>query len=141
MKNVAPLLASSLVAALVMVSQAAAQTDPSTDCDADPTQPPTPIDDALVDDDAFMTPIGSYKAAGFDASGAEIVAFDAATARVFTINSVTERVDIIDASDPFDPSSRAAYCSTARPPASRCWVAASLQSPTRRTPRPIPAWW
>lgn len=103
MLHLARLLALLVVTSLLAISPAAAQTDPATDCGTDPVQPPAPIDPALFDEDSFAAPIGSYKAAGFDASGAEIVAFDPDTDRIFTVNSVTTQVDVLDASDPTDP--------------------------------------
>ncbi len=101
MKHVVRWFALVMVMALA-VPPATAQTVP--DCGPDPVQPPAPVDPGLFGDDAFATPIGTYKTDGFDGSGAEIVAFDADTARIFTVNSVTERVDVIDASDPSAPA-------------------------------------
>lgn len=101
MPHLARLLTLAVVASLLVAPSALAQT--VADCGTDPVQPPTPVDPAAFDEGSFATPIGSYKAAGFDASGAEIVAFDADTARVFTVNSVTTQVDVLDASDPTDP--------------------------------------
>ncbi len=95
-------LAAALVAPSALARPALAQTNPAEECGADPTQPPVPA--VEQDDDALLAPIGTYKTGGFDGSGAEIVTFDPDTDRVFTVNSVTSRVDVLDASDPADPT-------------------------------------
>jgi hypothetical protein len=96
------LLATTLSLALLIgatvVGTAAAQ--PAPDCGTSTVQPPVPA--TSQPDEAFLTPVGTYRAAGFNQSAAEVVAFDAATQRIFTINGASSRVDVLDASDPRD---------------------------------------
>ncbi len=53
-----------------------------------------------------LTEIGRHTPTnvGFDEGAAEIVAFDAATARLFVVNGSEGTLDVLDASDPTDPS-------------------------------------
>jgi hypothetical protein len=49
-----------------------------------------------------LTPIGTFDAG--DAGSAEIVAFDAGSKRLFLVNAQTSTVDILDASNPKQPT-------------------------------------
>jgi hypothetical protein len=51
-----------------------------------------------------LTKIGEYRTGVFGEGGSEIVAYDAATQRLFSINAANTTVDIIDLSDPTQPS-------------------------------------
>ncbi len=48
--------------------------------------------------------LGTYDTGLFDAQAAEIVAFDADTQRAFVVNGGAKTIDILDFSDPTDPS-------------------------------------
>jgi len=50
-----------------------------------------------------LTAIGRYSA-GLGIEGAEIAAYDPATRRIFSINPILTRVDVLDLSDPSDPT-------------------------------------
>ena len=53
-----------------------------------------------------LKPVGSYQsqAALFDKGAAEIVAYDASTQRIFVVNAQDGTVDVLDGSDPANPS-------------------------------------
>jgi len=51
-----------------------------------------------------LTPIGTFETGVFDEGAAEIVAYDAASERLFVVNSDAVTVDILDVSDPTNPS-------------------------------------
>lgn len=52
-----------------------------------------------------LTPIGRYDASpGNETERAEIAAYDPATRRIFSINPALSRVDVLDISDPSDPT-------------------------------------
>lgn len=57
-------------------------------------------DDAAVK----LSPIGSYEAGVMGKSAAEIVAYHAASQRILTVNAQSGKVDILDASDPTNPT-------------------------------------
>ena len=57
-------------------------------------------DDAAVK----LSPIGSYEAGVMGKSAAEIVAYHAASQRILTVNAQSGKVDILDASDPANPT-------------------------------------
>jgi hypothetical protein len=95
-RTLVALLCLSLLLGATVGGTAAAQTAP--DCGTAAVQPPVPA--IAQDEDALLTPIGTYRADGFDASAAEVVAFDASTQRIFTINGAMRRVDVLDAADP-----------------------------------------
>lgn len=66
------------------------------------------VDDVLersADDAAVkLSPIGSYEAGVMGKSAAEIVAYHAASQRILTVNAQSGKVDILDASDPANPT-------------------------------------
>ncbi len=62
--------------------------------------PETSADDALLSLDV----LGTHRTGQFDQSAAEIVAFDPGTDRTFVVNANSGRVDVLDASDPTDPT-------------------------------------
>ena len=62
--------------------------------------PSTSADDAAISLDV----LGTHRTGQFDQSAAEIVAFDPATARAFVVNANSGSVDVLDASDPTDPT-------------------------------------
>lgn len=51
-----------------------------------------------------LTPIGTYESGQFDASAAEIVAHDPDTQRLFVVNALEGAVDILDITDPTNPT-------------------------------------
>ena len=51
-----------------------------------------------------LTPIGLFDTGIFDDSAAEIPAFDAASQRLFVTNSANSTIDVLDLSDPSNPS-------------------------------------
>ena len=53
-----------------------------------------------------LKPVGRYQSqtAGFDKGAAEIVAYDATTQRIFVVNSQDGTVDVLDGSNPANPS-------------------------------------
>jgi len=53
-----------------------------------------------------LKPVGRYQSqtAGFDKGAAEIVAYDTATRRIFVVNAQDGTVDVLDGSDPANPS-------------------------------------
>jgi predicted extracellular nuclease/2',3'-cyclic-nucleotide 2'-phosphodiesterase (5'-nucleotidase family) len=51
-----------------------------------------------------LNPIGTFETGVFDEGAAEIVSYDAATERLFVINSDAVTVDILDVSDPTNPT-------------------------------------
>ncbi|MBX2822188.1 MAG: choice-of-anchor I family protein [Rhodothermaceae bacterium] len=52
----------------------------------------------------LLRKIGSFETGIFDDSAAEIVAFDPETNRLFVTNSANTTIDIVDISDPFNPT-------------------------------------
>ncbi|MCH1868515.1 choice-of-anchor I family protein [Nocardioides sp. CFH 31398] len=65
---------------------------------------PDPV--VLSADDAALSvePLGTYRTGVFDQSAAEIVHFHAATQRLFVVNALSGALDVLDASDPADPT-------------------------------------
>jgi 2',3'-cyclic-nucleotide 2'-phosphodiesterase (5'-nucleotidase family) len=51
-----------------------------------------------------LNPIGTYETGIFDASAAEIVVHDPQTQRLFVVNASTPAVDVLDISDPTNPT-------------------------------------
>ncbi|MDO5513120.1 choice-of-anchor I family protein, partial [Corynebacterium sp.] len=51
-----------------------------------------------------VAPIGSYETGIFDESAAEIVDYHAATQRVLTVNAQSGQIDVLDISDPTNPT-------------------------------------
>lgn len=51
-----------------------------------------------------LTPIGTYETGVFDEGAAEIVAYDADTERLFVTNADANTIDILDISDPTNPT-------------------------------------
>ena len=51
-----------------------------------------------------LQPLGSYAAGAFDESAAEIAAFDPGTDRAFVVNAQVGTIDVLDLSDPGDPT-------------------------------------
>ncbi len=62
--------------------------------------PETSADGALLSLDV----LGTYRTGQFDQSAAEIVAFDPGSDRTFVVNAQSGSVDVLDASDPTDPT-------------------------------------
>ncbi|MGJ9423829.1 choice-of-anchor I family protein [Aeromicrobium sp. CF3.5] len=84
------LTASVLLATTVLAGPAVAVDDP----------PTTSAEEALLNLDV----LGTHRTGQFDESAAEIVAFDPGTDRTFVVNANSGRVDVLDASDPTDPT-------------------------------------
>lgn len=84
------LTASVLLAATVLPGPAVAVDDP----------PTASADDALLS----IKVLGSHRTGQFDESAAEIVAFDPGSDRTFVVNAQSGSVDVLDASDPTDPT-------------------------------------
>lgn len=59
---------------------------------------------SLPPQDFTLTPLGSYETGVFDEGAAEIVAFDSQTDRLFVVNGDANAVDVLDASDPSNPT-------------------------------------
>ena len=51
-----------------------------------------------------LTPIGTFDTGVFDDGAAEIVAYDPATERLFVVNGADSTIDVLDISDPSDPT-------------------------------------
>lgn len=68
---------------------------------ADP--PTTSADDANL----TLGVLGTHRTGQFDQSAAEIVAFDPGSDRAFVVNAQSGSVDVLDASDPSDPTREA----------------------------------
>ena len=51
-----------------------------------------------------LSPLGVYRTMLFDQAAAETAAYDAATRRVFVTNVALRRIDVIDVSDPGNPT-------------------------------------
>lgn len=51
-----------------------------------------------------LTPIGNYRTGVFAEGAAEIAAHDPATQRLFVVNAFTQTVDVLDISDPTNPT-------------------------------------
>ena len=56
--------------------------------------------------DVTLKQVGRYATGEYDDGAAEIVAYDPATARMFVINASANTIDILDLSQPSDPSPR-----------------------------------
>ena len=67
---------------------------------ADSDLPPAPAMTASHS----LTLLGRHHTGQFDESAAEIVAFDAATKRIFVVNALSASIDVLDASDPANPT-------------------------------------
>lgn len=62
---------------------------------------PSPVG---ADAAAIGEPLGTYSTGIFDQSAAEIVSYDPKTERVYVVNSSSATVDVLDISDPSDPT-------------------------------------
>ena len=51
-----------------------------------------------------LTQIGRYDSGIFDEGAAEITAYDPASKKLFVINSATDTIDVLDVSDPTNPT-------------------------------------
>jgi hypothetical protein len=80
--------------------------DDDDDGGGDPTTPPDDDDEPgpLPTPTGFLTPLGTYATGEFDESAAEIAAYDPATRRLFVVNGAADRIDILDISNPTNPS-------------------------------------
>ena len=61
-------------------------------------------DDNATPDSVSLTWLGRYSSNSFGASAAEITAYDATTQRAFVVNAQAGLVDVLDLSDPANPS-------------------------------------
>lgn len=68
----------------------------------DPVDPMDPTDP--TDPTSLLVPIGTYETGVFDASAAEIVVYDPATQRLFVVNAQVPSVEVLDVSDPSNPT-------------------------------------
>lgn len=59
---------------------------------------------AAVPDDVTLTPLGTYTTGAFDEAASEIVAYDPDSQQAFVVNAKAGTVDILDISDPTNPS-------------------------------------
>lgn len=66
----------------------------------DPTNPTEPG----VDPASLLVPLGTYETGVFDASAAEIVVYDPDTQRLFVVNAQVPAVEVLDISDPSNPT-------------------------------------
>jgi hypothetical protein len=66
----------------------------------------TPVSGEPSSKGIALTPIGVYRTGHFDGGGAEIAAYDPQTHRVFVVNLEDQSVDVLDISDPAEPSLR-----------------------------------
>jgi hypothetical protein len=57
-----------------------------------------------MNDSIKLTPIGTYKTGIFDQGAAEIPAYDAESQRLFVVNANSATVDVLDLSDPDNPT-------------------------------------
>lgn len=72
--------------------------------DPAPAAPVTPSPEIITPDRLSLSLLGRYSAGVFDESAAEIPAFDPANRQIFIVNAQKGAVDILDASDPTNPS-------------------------------------
>jgi hypothetical protein len=79
---------------------------PTEEATEEPTPVPTEaeVEEASEEMAAFLTPLGTYATGILEASGAEIVAYDPGSQRIFSTNAANNTLDILDASDPTNPS-------------------------------------
>jgi hypothetical protein len=89
-------LIAATTAALLLTTTVAATAAPPT-VDRSGIRPSGPIQIELA-------PLGTYETGVFDASAAEIVAHDPLTQRLFVVNAQTGRVEVLDVSDPTEPT-------------------------------------
>ncbi|MFO7960631.1 MAG: choice-of-anchor I family protein [Nitriliruptoraceae bacterium] len=89
-------LIASTTAALLLATTVAATAAPPT-LDRSGIRPPGPIQIEL-------DTLGTYETGVFDESAAEIVAHDPGTQRLFVVNANNGLVDVLDVSDPADPT-------------------------------------
>jgi hypothetical protein len=61
---------------------------------------------ALAQGDLTLTPLGTFRHGGFDTGASEIAAFDPASNSVFVVNGETQTIDILDITDPANPTLR-----------------------------------
>lgn len=63
-----------------------------------------PIRDLAPDAAISLTPVGSYDTGQFDESAAEIVTYHAGTEQLLVVNALSGDIDLLDISDPTNPS-------------------------------------
>ncbi|MBD2230376.1 choice-of-anchor I family protein [Phormidium tenue] len=68
-----------------------------------PTDPTDPTEPG-VDPASLLAPLGTYETEVFDTSAAEIVVYDPATRRLFVVNAQVPAVEVLDISDPSNPT-------------------------------------
>ncbi|MBD1917191.1 choice-of-anchor I family protein [Phormidium sp. FACHB-322] len=68
----------------------------------DPTEPTDPTDP--TNPTSLLVPVGTYSTGVFDASAAEIVVHDPATQRLFVVNANVPTVEVLDISNPSNPT-------------------------------------
>lgn len=61
-----------------------------------------------ADDPITLTPVGTYETGIFDEGASEIVDYDPVTQRIFVVNADAGVIDVLDASDPTNPTKIAA---------------------------------
>ncbi len=64
---------------------------------------PTPVDPTPVAP-SLLVPLGTYETGVFDESAAEIVVYDPKTQRLFVVNAQVPTVEVLDISDPSNPT-------------------------------------
>ncbi len=69
-----------------------------------PAAPPPPPPPPAMEPQVTLSSIGVFETGAFDEGAAEIVAFDPATDRLFVINANDSTVDVLDLSDPANPT-------------------------------------
>lgn len=63
-----------------------------------------PWSHSAADARVALAPIGAYDSGVFDASAAEIVDYHAASKRLLVVNAQSGQIDVLDASDPTNPT-------------------------------------
>jgi hypothetical protein len=90
--------------------------------------------------DISLAPLGSYASGVFNGAGSEIAAYDARSHRLFITNIATGSIDIVDISDPAQPTLVRSMSVSAHGPqpnsvaVHRGLVAATVQAPVKTDP-------
>ena len=63
-----------------------------------------PVYDQAADSSVAVKTLGSYGTGVFDESAAEIVAYHAASKRLLTVNANSGKIDVLDVSNPAEPT-------------------------------------
>lgn len=101
------LLASALVGAAALPSLTSASAEPGAP-DAQESQraavvpAPTAVEEAATT--VRLSVAGTYETRTFDEAAAEIVSFDPGTDRLFVVNALSGEIDVLDVSDPTEPT-------------------------------------